>query len=307
DKKMDHTSKKQKVDHPACDTSSNKYVLDTVNDVLIKADNSAISENKVSITDHPNQVFEQFHAHSSSSERNSDEFASLQNMLMKNNSLLLNRKTNVHIHRNVPISSENSQKTLNYISNENIVRNNSILSGLESKKNSHFNLGNNHLERFPNLNTSQSIVNYSNFSKIPQHLLLLDTDSNNDLSLPKKTNCAKMIDSADSQHAKQEYNNDILIKSDVHIYNQLLPSTIYNQLHPCTTIADRFMEMEQRLCQELLKINYYAGGSKITHVYNPIDYASEIHQDFLTKFCRGGQKVLLLGMNPGPWGMGQTG
>lgn len=42
-------------------------------------------------------------------------------------------------------------------------------------------------------------------------------------------------------------------------------------------------------------------------VYDPLDYAREPHEDYLRRFGRARGRVLLLGMNPGPWGMAQTG
>ncbi len=45
----------------------------------------------------------------------------------------------------------------------------------------------------------------------------------------------------------------------------------------------------------------------IPFVYNPLDYAWEAHADYLQKFGLSKRKTLFLGMNPGPWGMAQTG
>ena len=45
----------------------------------------------------------------------------------------------------------------------------------------------------------------------------------------------------------------------------------------------------------------------VSWVYNPLDYAWESHQQYLRKYARGTRRVLFLGMNPGPWGMTQTG
>ncbi|MBD61401.1 single-stranded DNA-binding protein [bacterium] len=42
-------------------------------------------------------------------------------------------------------------------------------------------------------------------------------------------------------------------------------------------------------------------------VYNPIDYASESHGLYLKKYGNGQKRILFMGMNPGPWGMVQTG
>ncbi|MEF8792865.1 MAG: uracil-DNA glycosylase family protein [Thiohalorhabdus sp.] len=43
------------------------------------------------------------------------------------------------------------------------------------------------------------------------------------------------------------------------------------------------------------------------HVYNPLDYAWEPHKRYLERFGRPPREVLLVGMNPGPYGMAQTG
>ena len=45
----------------------------------------------------------------------------------------------------------------------------------------------------------------------------------------------------------------------------------------------------------------------VTHVYNPLDYAWGAHAQYLEKRGRSPKKVIFLGMNPGPWGMAQTG
>jgi single-strand selective monofunctional uracil DNA glycosylase len=42
-------------------------------------------------------------------------------------------------------------------------------------------------------------------------------------------------------------------------------------------------------------------------VYNPLDYARAPHELYLSRYGSGHKEVLLLGMNPGPFGMAQTG
>lgn len=42
-------------------------------------------------------------------------------------------------------------------------------------------------------------------------------------------------------------------------------------------------------------------------VYDPLVYARAPHEAYLERFGRGRREVLLLGMNPGPFGMAQTG
>ena len=45
----------------------------------------------------------------------------------------------------------------------------------------------------------------------------------------------------------------------------------------------------------------------ITHAYNPLVYARRPHELYLRTHARAGIDALLVGMNPGPWGMAQTG
>ena len=45
----------------------------------------------------------------------------------------------------------------------------------------------------------------------------------------------------------------------------------------------------------------------VTHVYNPLDYAWAPHRAYLMRYGTGSPEVLMLGMNPGPFGMAQTG
>lgn len=42
-------------------------------------------------------------------------------------------------------------------------------------------------------------------------------------------------------------------------------------------------------------------------VYNPLSYAWEPHEQYLRQYVHPGAKVFFLGMNPGPFGMAQTG
>ena len=45
----------------------------------------------------------------------------------------------------------------------------------------------------------------------------------------------------------------------------------------------------------------------VTCVYNPLEYAWNSHEQYLERFGVSKKKVIFLGMNPGPWGMAQTG
>lgn len=63
-----------------------------------------------------------------------------------------------------------------------------------------------------------------------------------------------------------------------------------------------------RAAQRLARsIDRLAFALPVTHVYNPLRYAWESHRAYLRRINADGVRVLFLGMNPGPWGMAQTG
>jgi len=55
------------------------------------------------------------------------------------------------------------------------------------------------------------------------------------------------------------------------------------------------------------KVEALTFGPPITHWYNPLDYAAVPHEAYLKKWGSAPKEALLLGMNPGPFGMAQTG
>ncbi len=64
-----------------------------------------------------------------------------------------------------------------------------------------------------------------------------------------------------------------------------------------TAIADE-------LAREVDRLEF---GPPVAHVYNPLIYARGAHHAYLRTAGAATGRVLLLGMNPGPWGMTQTG
>ncbi|MBT8037161.1 MAG: single-stranded DNA-binding protein [Verrucomicrobiae bacterium] len=76
------------------------------------------------------------------------------------------------------------------------------------------------------------------------------------------------------------------------------------------TISHRLIDAAQELIAELKPLRFKA---PVSHVYLPTEYAWDRHREYLERFgggaaAAGGKKrVLMLGMNPGPWGMAQTG
>lgn len=55
------------------------------------------------------------------------------------------------------------------------------------------------------------------------------------------------------------------------------------------------------------KVDALRFGLPVTHVYNPLVYARGSHEEYLTRYATGKKEVIFVGMNPGPWGMAQTG
>jgi len=48
-------------------------------------------------------------------------------------------------------------------------------------------------------------------------------------------------------------------------------------------------------------------GPPVARVYNPLRYARKAHEAYLARYGQPPRRVIFLGMNPGPWGMAQTG
>uniref|UniRef100_W5MHC5 Single-strand-selective monofunctional uracil-DNA glycosylase 1 n=1 Tax=Lepisosteus oculatus TaxID=7918 RepID=W5MHC5_LEPOC len=71
-----------------------------------------------------------------------------------------------------------------------------------------------------------------------------------------------------------------------------------------TTAASRLLRAELELCARLRGLAF---GEPVRYVYNPLEYAWEMHSCYVNTYCHDGQDVLFLGMNPGPFGMAQTG
>lgn len=59
-----------------------------------------------------------------------------------------------------------------------------------------------------------------------------------------------------------------------------------------------------RLVKEVSSLRF---APPVTHVYNPLVYARKPYEMYLKRYADGPREVLLIGMNPGPWGMAQTG
>jgi len=59
-----------------------------------------------------------------------------------------------------------------------------------------------------------------------------------------------------------------------------------------------------RLIKDLTILTF---APPVTHVYNPLVYARRPYEQYLKRYAKRPVEVVLVGMNPGPWGMTQTG
>jgi single-strand selective monofunctional uracil DNA glycosylase len=68
--------------------------------------------------------------------------------------------------------------------------------------------------------------------------------------------------------------------------------------------ADRLIRAARVLSDCLDPLQFRA---PVTHVYNPLRHAGRGYRRYLRRFVDGPKRVVFLGMNPGPYGMTQTG
>ncbi len=64
------------------------------------------------------------------------------------------------------------------------------------------------------------------------------------------------------------------------------------------------IESTKELSRQLAPMKF---GAPAVWTYRPLEYAWKSHEAYLKRFGKGPKRVLFLGMNPGPYGMVQTG
>jgi single-strand selective monofunctional uracil DNA glycosylase len=69
-------------------------------------------------------------------------------------------------------------------------------------------------------------------------------------------------------------------------------------------IADQLKSVYRDLSSAMDELTF---GPPVSHVYNPLEYARQPHEIYLERSGDHRKEILFLGMNPGPWGMAQTG
>lgn len=64
------------------------------------------------------------------------------------------------------------------------------------------------------------------------------------------------------------------------------------------------LDVSDSLSRELSGLSF---SPPVAWVYDPLDYARDAHRAWIETWGGRGARTLLVGMNPGPWGMAQTG
>jgi single-strand selective monofunctional uracil DNA glycosylase len=71
-----------------------------------------------------------------------------------------------------------------------------------------------------------------------------------------------------------------------------------------STIAQQLLDAARELSRALAALRF---APPVAHVYDPLQYAWAPYQAYVTRYGATRKRVVLLGMNPGPFGMMQTG
>jgi len=69
-------------------------------------------------------------------------------------------------------------------------------------------------------------------------------------------------------------------------------------------VENRLIQISRELAQTVSGLRF---TPPVACVYNPLDYARAPHELYLSRFGVGRKEALFVGMNPGPFGMAQTG
>ncbi|MDZ4754904.1 MAG: single-stranded DNA-binding protein [Phycisphaerae bacterium] len=68
--------------------------------------------------------------------------------------------------------------------------------------------------------------------------------------------------------------------------------------------SESLVRIARQLARDVGALSF---GAHVACVYHPLEYAWDAHKTYLERFGRSGIEALLVGMNPGPFGMVQTG
>jgi len=73
---------------------------------------------------------------------------------------------------------------------------------------------------------------------------------------------------------------------------------------PNLPVCESLIKSAKSLSSNVSRLKF---GSPVAYVYNPLDYAWAAHEVYLRTYANSCKRVVFFGMNPGPFGMVQTG
>jgi single-strand selective monofunctional uracil DNA glycosylase len=79
---------------------------------------------------------------------------------------------------------------------------------------------------------------------------------------------------------------------------------VQNEARPLSATSRQLIAAARELSAQVDRLKFQP---PVTHVSNPLAYAWAAHELYLQKYGGGKKRVIFLGMNPGPFGMAQTG
>lgn len=72
----------------------------------------------------------------------------------------------------------------------------------------------------------------------------------------------------------------------------------------CKDLSDDFLNLADELN---ISLEQFKLPATVHCVYNPTMYARITYEMYIKKYCNCKKRIMYFGMNPGPWGMSQTG
>jgi len=73
---------------------------------------------------------------------------------------------------------------------------------------------------------------------------------------------------------------------------------------PMTDLVKHIAVITDALIDQLKTLTF---SGSVTHIYNPLVYARDGYDQYIARFGNATKKMIWVGMNPGPFGMVQTG
>src|SRR5438105_1167351 len=84
----------------------------------------------------------------------------------------------------------------------------------------------------------------------------------------------------------------------------MLPNESKKSSSQSSNISQRMIAAAARMRDAVKRLQF---APPVTHVYNPLEYAWAAHEKYLRRYAESRKRIVFLGMNPGPFGMAQTG